>query len=127
MLDDKQRLRLDLVRYLKTGSKDQINRLWSGKYVKVDFVAEMHLAGNWTVIPYKRPQNPAIEPPEVSKKEIWAPMVPLKRISDEYNQHEPVRHDAQPSKKRDDPYDQLTLDQITEFQPVMPTILKKLP
>ncbi|MFA4835929.1 MAG: hypothetical protein WC749_07680 [Dehalococcoidia bacterium] len=45
--DDRFRLRLDLVRYLKTNSPKRINRLWSGKWKKIDYKFEMRLCENW--------------------------------------------------------------------------------
>lgn len=53
--DDPVRLRLDLVRYLRTGDPRMINRLWSGKYKRVDYVAELKLCGAWEQIPIRRP------------------------------------------------------------------------
>jgi hypothetical protein len=49
--DDIYRLRVDMVRYLKTNNAAKINRLWSGKYKIVDFKGEMCLCQNWQTIP----------------------------------------------------------------------------
>jgi hypothetical protein len=50
LYDDKARLILDLVRYLKTHDPAMTNRLWSGKYKKVDFESELKLCGAWVEV-----------------------------------------------------------------------------
>lgn len=45
--DDINRLMLDLVRYLRSKDPKQTNRLWSGKYKKVDAEIKLAKAGLW--------------------------------------------------------------------------------
>ena len=63
LYDDLNRLILDLKRWLKTGDRRRVNVLWSGKYVAIDYGAEMHLCGQWEVWPIDRTKKAPVNVP----------------------------------------------------------------
>jgi hypothetical protein len=66
LYDDKNRLMLDLIRYLKTGDTRRVNVLWSGKAIGTECGVEIMMSGLWQSWPLTGCANAMVSQTEAS-------------------------------------------------------------